>query len=705
MKKFTFFLLAAIFAASTLKASEKTDNSKIYFENAFSELKSMLEGKTPLSFERAVFVSENPYWNNKYSYEAFRKIISGHLYFVENIISANNHSDTMNFSAHVMSNGKFKMDDIRYLPKEKKELYLNALKNWAIFTYITDTTVIAPFYHLPISYASNDPFGRKNWGNSQVLNLLASKEQKGNCYALAAFFKILSDRLNAGAIICTAPQHIYIEHKDKKGDKYNVELATAGHPGDGIIQTLTYTTNEAIMSGIALREYNEKENIGLCLVNLAKSYEHKFNSKGDEFILRCAELTLKHDSLNLNALLLKQQVLDERVTSYALKKKINNIARLKTDKEISGTYSRLQKHLSKLYTLGYRQMPLYMQQMILDGFSDEKTGSILAAKNPSPFTTIKVDPKDEQYWTLSHGAFQEVFVPKKFELYGHFTINTDAKTISAIDTTEQKGFLIDPVAFAYDFGARMYDARLGIFTSVDPMAHKHPGWSPYVAFNANPIYYIDPDGKEGIGAVDHTNKTITIKAVYFTEIGKSGFNAENYKQLQGLNATLNTQKYQVTDEQNTLHGYTVQFDLQFVPAPTAEKAQQFAVSEQALTSSNSTGGVNLIEGGFNIGNSLILTDNPTFEAIPSIKETAAENNVGPEKVLGITDVSLQHINIPEKSRGNALTALHEIFHTLYTDKDKATSGIGTGKVLPNQSDVNDLIKNIQGQGRVVEEKK
>jgi RHS repeat-associated protein len=252
------------------------------------------------------------------------------------------------------------------------------------------------------------------------------------------------------------------------------------------------------------------------------------------------------------------------------------------------------------------------------------------------------------------------------------------------------------------FGARYYDSDLSLWLSVDPMAHKYPSWSPYAAFFNNPIYYIDPDGKEGIGAVDHKNKTITIKAVYFTEIGKSGFNKENLNQLQGLNATLNSQNYTITDETNSLHGYAVQFDLQFAPVNAAEKAQQFAVSEQQLTANNATGGTNLIEGGFNIGNSLILTDDPSFEAIPSIKETAEKNKVGADKVLGITDASLQHINIPQKSQGNAKTALHEIFHTLYFDKDGAKTGIGSGKELPNQSDINNLIKGVQDQGRIVE---
>ena len=120
MKKIIPFLFAAIFAVTALKAYENTDSSKIYFENAFTELKSMLEGKTPVSFERAVFVSENPFWNNQYSLANFKKAIDIHQYLIENIIAENDHSDTMNFSANVMSNGKFKMDDIRYLPKEKR---------------------------------------------------------------------------------------------------------------------------------------------------------------------------------------------------------------------------------------------------------------------------------------------------------------------------------------------------------------------------------------------------------------------------------------------------------------------------------------------------------------------------------------------------------------------------------------------------------
>ncbi|MBU3663810.1 MAG: hypothetical protein FGM41_11530, partial [Bacteroidetes bacterium] len=285
---------------------------------------------------------------------------------------------------------------------------------------------------------------------------------------------------------------IYIQHRDKKGDYYNVELATAGHPGDGTIQTLTHTTTEAIKSGIALRSFDAKQSIGLCLVNLAKSYERKFGSKDDDYLLKCAELVLKHDPLNLNALLLKQQILDVRVTNFALENNISDINKLKANNRISETVNELENHLALLYRLGYRQMPYDMQEIIMTGIFPKD----FKDKNPSPFTTI--DPKDEHrksFKTLYGGLFQEVFEIREFEPYGHYTFQTTTNKITVIDTTAQTGFLIDPVAFAYDFGARMYDARLGRWLSVDPKATVMPARSPYSAFMNNPIFWDDPDGQ------------------------------------------------------------------------------------------------------------------------------------------------------------------------------------------------------------------
>ena len=81
---------------------------------------------------------------------------------------------------------------------------------------------------------------------------------------------------------------------------------------------------------------------------------------------------------------------------------------------------------------------------------------------------------------------------------------------------------------AYDFGARIYDPRLGRWLSRDPKEAKYPNLSPYVFCANNPIVYNDYNGKDFGVEVDHTSthRTITIVANFYTINDKSTKEAE-----------------------------------------------------------------------------------------------------------------------------------------------------------------------------------
>jgi RHS repeat-associated protein len=63
-----------------------------------------------------------------------------------------------------------------------------------------------------------------------------------------------------------------------------------------------------------------------------------------------------------------------------------------------------------------------------------------------------------------------------------------------------------------DFGARVYDGRLGRWMSVDPLLIEYPELSPFQFTNNNPILFVDYDGKDYGILVNHSNKTVMIVA-------------------------------------------------------------------------------------------------------------------------------------------------------------------------------------------------
>jgi RHS repeat-associated protein len=82
---------------------------------------------------------------------------------------------------------------------------------------------------------------------------------------------------------------------------------------------------------------------------------------------------------------------------------------------------------------------------------------------------------------------------------------------------------------SYDFGARMYDARVGRFLSVDPLLDKSPSYSAYLFAGNKPINHIDKNGEtewEVIRYYDSQNRLINtqIRIISSRSIERYGTN-------------------------------------------------------------------------------------------------------------------------------------------------------------------------------------
>jgi RHS repeat-associated protein len=95
-----------------------------------------------------------------------------------------------------------------------------------------------------------------------------------------------------------------------------------------------------------------------------------------------------------------------------------------------------------------------------------------------------------------------------------------------------------------DYGARIYDSRLGRWMSIDPLQQEYPNYSPYNYVANNPVFYIDADGKKFInphkGHLDEAKTKLDKKQVIYENMvsiheGKlKNKDIRNYKNKSGL---------------------------------------------------------------------------------------------------------------------------------------------------------------------------
>jgi RHS repeat-associated protein len=440
------------------------------YELAFDEMNQMLKGEIPISFKRAVFLTENAYLENQISYEEFQKTIGALANLTKAVVAA---------------------DGLDYSKKDRKQVLLAG----SIYRVMKDTLVIenpitnTSFKKYPYTYDTADFWGAEDWTKMFVTKLLYT--ESGNCHSLPLLYKILADELGAEAYLSITPNHTYIKQWNDKTGWYNTELTSGRFPYDAEIKNNSYIKHEAIVNGVYMDTLTSKENISYTITDLAQGFIKKFGYDNIETPVRWLEVALAYYPDFPNAIILKSELLKKKYESLAAEKGEKNFLKPK-DGELKSKFEELEKSYYSIHQIEYRRMPKEMYLNWLYRVRNDTTRKPYKFESPQPF-------KEQGYkvtvMTASDGYNYEFYDQEDTTRIGTVVINRLTGKIVKFIKPEKDDFSDEVIS-------RMYDPYVGRFWQTDPLAEDFHDLSPYNFVENNPISNTDPDGMSPIGIHD-----------------------------------------------------------------------------------------------------------------------------------------------------------------------------------------------------------
>ena len=213
----------------------------------------------------------------------------------------------------------------------------------------------------------------------------------------------------------------------------------------------------------------------------------------------------------------------------------------------------------------------------------------------------------------------------------------------------------------YDYGFRGYYAAVGRFTTVDPLAEKYYGISPYVYCAGNPVRFIDPDGRQITGGIPSKQK----KDGVWTTAQSTTYRPTPEKK--GLIKMTESKKEQIRRDEQAKRQGTVESKDQINYRRTQNEAMNNPVTKQCLTDpvlqSVAVGGLTVVA---------VATSPATVNVTKQIAK---------EKVLPIlykgAQIALQNPTATEIAIGTSIGVVSNLLSDNMQDVPQFTTGIST----------------------------
>ena len=263
----SFILLAAFLLSCNMLSNAR-------YQQAYSEIVNMLEGKQPLSIKRAVHISEWAYLNGELDSITFNKEISRIASFINRFVESNGLT--------------------QYKTGKQIAICEYFFKPWSGNSYI------------PYTYDFGEDYSNEDWHYMLVSRVLDT--HKGRCRSLPWAMMVIAEELDAEMYLAYAPNHVYIMYPNLDEiypeEWVNVEVTSHQFVPAFWIKEHFEIPDSAIQVGTYMQPLTKKQIVARQLSDLAFSYWQR-NGIYDEFTYQCADVSLHYYPMNPNAILIK----------------------------------------------------------------------------------------------------------------------------------------------------------------------------------------------------------------------------------------------------------------------------------------------------------------------------------------------------------------------------------------------------------------
>ena len=330
-----------------------------YFHSARKEILEMLDGKKAMSLKRAVFVTENAFFQNKMKYEEFDAAI-------QNL-------------KHIC---------VLKMQEEKLDKNDELAKLMMVFRILSEVIEVKEsgsektIVHYPIKYDFEDYHANLNASNYMVSKLLS--QNTGQCHSMPLLFLILAEELGTEAFWCFSPSHSFIKFKDKQERWYNIELTQGAVVTDDFYMNSGFIKSKAIQTGIYLKPLTQKQTIAHMLNDLSFYYISRYDY--DHFVKENSDLVLHYASSDLTAYQLYANICTAQAMYVIDVCGRPPKEQLPEYPQAYSLFKRMIHSYEKIDSLGYEEMPAEMYHNWLKQLDKAK---ILPENQTSPIIQIK----------------------------------------------------------------------------------------------------------------------------------------------------------------------------------------------------------------------------------------------------------------------------------------------------------------------------